>query len=149
MLAAALAVAGATDVADGLLARRTGSGSRLGQYLDGAADFSVGLALALTLAARGSLSPRLAALLVARWTLSPAYALGSYFGRARRAPLGSTPIGKAAGVAQAAVLAAGMLPAKAQRRLGRARAPLFAVAGALFVAAPLAHAWRAVRMPAA
>ncbi|HEY7983248.1 MAG TPA: CDP-alcohol phosphatidyltransferase family protein, partial [Ktedonobacterales bacterium] len=48
-LGTALGLAGATDIADGALARARGQTTRLGAYLDAEADLSFGLAAALTL----------------------------------------------------------------------------------------------------
>jgi cardiolipin synthase (CMP-forming) len=145
LAAAALLASGVSDVADGQLARRTGQISRLGQYLDAMADFSFALALGLTLAWRRALPRWLAALLLARWAVPLAYALDAYFVGTRRAPLGATWTGKAAGVAQAAALGAALLPTRVLEGRAGARAALHAATALLLLAAPLAQLRRMAR----
>jgi CDP-diacylglycerol--glycerol-3-phosphate 3-phosphatidyltransferase/cardiolipin synthase len=145
LAAAALLAAGVTDVADGQLARRTGRVSRLGHYLDATADCSFALALGLTLVQRRTLPRWLAALLLARWSVPLAYALNTYFVGIRRAPLGTTWAGKAAGIAQAAALGAALLPTRVLEGRAGARAALHAMTALLLVAAPLAQLRRAAR----
>lgn len=138
-LATALLAALATDMADGALARRHHRTTRLGSYMDGAADFELWSAVALTLSARRLLPRWLLALLLARWLGPLAVAYASYFGWVSRVELGSTAIGKLSGGAQAATLGVALLPETAQRRLGPLRTPLHVVTAGLLVVAPLAH----------
>lgn len=140
LLLAALAGACVTDIADGAVARATGRVTRLGQYADSQADFGFGVAYALTLAARRWLPRWLVALLLARWLAPFAFALASYFGWVRRVPIQSTNAGRAAGVAQAATLAAALLPDGVAGHVAPFRRALHVATAALLVAAPLAQA---------
>lgn len=139
-LLAALAGASITDIADGAVARATGRVTRLGQYADSQADFGFGVAYVLTLAARRWLPRWLVALLLMRWLAPFAFALASYFGGVRRVPIQSTPMGRAAGVAQAATLAVALLPDGVAGRVAPFRRALHVATAALLVAAPLAQA---------
>ncbi|MEO7001160.1 MAG: CDP-alcohol phosphatidyltransferase family protein, partial [Ktedonobacterales bacterium] len=131
--------AGATDIADGAVARATHRQTRLGAYLDAEADLSFWLALALTLAARRRLPRWLVALLVGRFLAPFAVALASYFGWVRRLPIGSTVTGKATGIAQTAVIGVAVLPTPARRKLAPALPWLYALTAGLLLAAPLAQ----------
>jgi phosphatidylglycerophosphate synthase len=147
---AALLFGSATDMADGAVARRTGRETVLGQYLDGEADLSLWSALALTAAAQRVLPRWLLALLLLRWALPFGVGAASYFGLARRPPLGSTAAGKAAGVAQVALLGAALLPERMMEAIAPWRPVLYAATAAVLVAAPLAQMRRALpRRPAA
>ncbi|GAC1460098.1 MAG: hypothetical protein PVSMB4_19140 [Ktedonobacterales bacterium] len=142
---AALLAAGATDIADGALARRLGHTTSLGQYLDSEADLSFWVALALTLTARGWLPRWLLALLLARWGGPFAFALARYFGWVSRVPIGSTITGKAAGVAQAVALGAAMMPGGAAARIARVRPLMHLATAVLLVAAPLSQLRKVLR----
>lgn len=144
VMSLALAVAGVTDIADGQIARRTGRVTRLGAYLDSEADFGAALALTLTLLSRGDLPRWLSAVLLARWLTPFTYALFVYFGLARRVPISSTVVGKAAGVAQAVTLGVALLPEEARVRAPRLRGALHALMAGLLIAAPLAQFAQAV-----
>jgi phosphatidylglycerophosphate synthase len=54
---AIVAVAGATDALDGIIARRFGAETALGKLLDGVADKAFAFAAVLTLALEGAISP--------------------------------------------------------------------------------------------
>jgi len=140
LLLAALTGAGVTDIADGAVARARGRVTRLGQYADSQADVGFGVAYTLTLAARRWLPHWLVALLLARWLAPFAFALASYFGWVRRVPIQSTNAGRVAGVAQAATLAAALLPDGVPARVAPYRRALHFATAALLVAAPLAQA---------
>lgn len=142
---AALAVAGATDVADGALARRLGHTTYLGQYLDGEADLSFWVALALTLSARGLLPRWLVAMLLARWGVPFVFAAARYFGWVSRVPIGSTIAGKAAGVAQAIALGAAAAPADTAASIARVRPLIHLATAILLVAAPLSQVRKVLR----
>jgi len=148
VLSLALASASVTDIADGQLARTMDRSTRLGAYLDAEADIAVALAMTLTLVARRALPGWLATALLARWLTPFAYALTTYFGQGSRVPIGSTRVGKVAGVAQMATLGMALLPERAQKRAPGLRGALHAILAALLVAAPLtqlAQARRAAR----
>lgn len=138
----ALLIAGATDIADGAVARGTGRQSRLGAYLDATADLGFWLALALTLALTRRLPGWLAGLLAVRFLAPLAFALAAYFGLLARLPIGSTRLGKAAGVAQALVFAEAVAPERLRGRLSPIRAPLRLLTGALLILAPLSQLLR-------
>ena len=140
LLLAALAGATVTDIADGAVARRMDRVTRLGQYADSQADFGFGVAYVLTLAARRQLPRWLVMLLLARWLAPFAFALASYFGWVRRVPIWSTNVGRMADVAQAATLAAALLPDGAAGRVAPVRRALHIAMAGLLVAAPLAQA---------
>ncbi|HEV7126046.1 MAG TPA: CDP-alcohol phosphatidyltransferase family protein [Ktedonobacterales bacterium] len=143
-LAAALLAASVTDVADGALARRLDRTSRLGQYLDGEADLSFALAVALTLGLRRDVPRWLVFLVLARWSVPFIYGLASYFGWISRVPISSTIVGKAAGVAQALTMGAALAPERSLPSLAPVRRALHLLTAGLLVAAPLTQ-WRKVR----
>ncbi|HEY7984963.1 MAG TPA: CDP-alcohol phosphatidyltransferase family protein [Ktedonobacterales bacterium] len=143
-LAAALAVAGASDLADGAIARLTRHTTHLGAYLDGMADLSVSLALALTLRRQRLIAHWFLVALAGRWLLPLGGALYHYFVRARPVPLRALAWGKAAGAAQHAALALALAPDGGSRGIAHARRVGQALAAACLVMAPLAHL-RAVR----
>lgn len=134
----ALAAAG-TDVADGVVARRLDQTSRLGQYLDSVADFSLWLALGSWLLRQHRIPRWLGGLLLVRWVAPMAFAFGRYFGVGRRLPIGSTRIGKAAGVAQALVVLCALLPDGPRHRIQRLLPTLYAGCAVLLVAAPVSQ----------
>ncbi|MBF6592150.1 MAG: CDP-alcohol phosphatidyltransferase family protein, partial [Ktedonobacterales bacterium] len=145
---AALVIGGASDIADGALARRTGRQTRLGAYLDAVADYESWAALALTLGARRLLPRWLVALLLARFSAPFAFALATYFGWVRRVPLGSTSVGKAAGVAQAVAFTAALAPARLlSPRARTTRQLLYGVTAVLLLAAPLIQLRRILAPP--
>ncbi|HEV2236006.1 MAG TPA: CDP-alcohol phosphatidyltransferase family protein [Ktedonobacterales bacterium] len=143
-LMAALALASATDLADGAIARRTHHTTHLGAYLDGMADLSVSLALALALRRRRLIARWFLAALAGRWLVPFGGALYQYFARARPVPLRASRWGKVAGAAQHVALALAVMPNGGHARLARARRWGQAIAAASLVAAPLAHL-RAIR----
>lgn len=145
LLLGALVAAGATDVGDGALARATGRQTRLGAYLDAEADYEFWSGLALNLGAARRLPRWFVVLLLARFTLPFAVALASYFGWVNRVTIGSTRLGKVAGVAQAVTCSAVLLPARPPDQLPdqlpeqsrRGWRLLFGATAALLVIAPL------------
>lgn len=145
VLSLALAAASVTDIADGQLARTMGRSTRLGAYLDAEADVALALAMTMTLVARRALPGWLATALFARWLTPFAYALTAYFGQAGRVPIGSTRVGKVAGVAQMATLGLALLPERALKRAPGLRCALHVSLAALLVAAPLAQLAQARR----
>lgn len=145
VLRVALALAGLTDIADGHIARKTGRATRLGAYLDSEADVGFTLAMTLTLWARRALPGWFVAATLARWLVPFAYALAAYFGQGSRVPIGSTTVGKAAGVAQTVTFGMALLPERASERTLRLRRAVYAVMLALLVAAPLAQFTQVLR----
>jgi cardiolipin synthase len=96
---AVFALAGLSDAADGYLARRLSPGSRLGVYLDGAADKLLMLASFVTLTYIGAVPLWLTALIIAR---DIAIAAGVAVARLLALPLQIAPlaVGKASTVIQ-------------------------------------------------
>jgi phosphatidylglycerophosphate synthase len=135
----ALATASVTDIADGQLARLTRRTTRLGAYLDSEADFGFALAIGFTLMTRRALSVWLVMGMLARWLTPFAYALVIYFGTGHRVRIGSTLIGKAAGVAQTVTLGIAVLPERMRRRLLGPQRAVHITTLTLLVAAPLAQ----------
>lgn len=137
LLLGALVVAGGTDVGDGAMARATGHQTRLGAYLDAEADYELWAGLALNLGASRRLPRWFVALLLARFSLPFVVALASYVGWVNRVAIGSTKIGKAAGVAQALTCCAALLPARPPEHTRSGWHLLFGATAALLVVAPL------------
>lgn len=138
-LAAMLAAAGATDIADGAIARRTDHTTLLGAYLDGVADLNLSLALALALRRQRMLPSWFLAVLAGRWLLPFGGALFQYFARARPMALRSSRLGKAAGVAQHVALGLALVPDDGAGSVTRVRRMSQAIAAACLLAAPLAQ----------
>jgi len=101
---ALLGAAVATDLVDGPLARRRGEVSRLGDWLDGAADGVVLVAATAGAVIAGELPAWAAALVGLRHGLPWALAAGVYFARAEAPPRDRLVSGRLPG----AVLAAGL-----------------------------------------
>ncbi|GAC1650684.1 MAG: hypothetical protein NVS4B12_20730 [Ktedonobacteraceae bacterium] len=89
-----------TDILDGQIARRTHTQSKLGQIIDGEADFCLYLALSIVLVQDSILPLWLGIVLVLRFLAPLTAALISYFLFARLVHFGSTIWGKCAGVVQ-------------------------------------------------
>jgi cardiolipin synthase len=134
LLAAALAAAAATNVLDGLLARRRDQVSRLGFWLDGAADMFVLSTAAVLAAANGDLPAWAALLVVARFALPAAAMTVSYF-LALEPPPTSLARGRIAGAA----LWMGLVVAVLDGPLGTELTALGAVGG-LAASVATAHA---------
>jgi phosphatidylglycerophosphate synthase len=93
LLAVTVALAGATDLVDGIVARRTGSPSRLGGALDPVVDGLFFGAVAAGLAAGGAYPAWLAAVVVLRYLL-PALVGAALLGLGRSPQLRHTPLGQ-------------------------------------------------------
>ncbi|MFC4869763.1 CDP-alcohol phosphatidyltransferase family protein [Streptomonospora arabica] len=102
----------ATDVADGRLARSTGTASPFGAYADALADASLWIAYAL----RHEPDPRWRGALITAWLLPAAGVTAAAFARGRM-----VEVPRVRGVHPATVVARGLLRARAGRR-GPARA---------------------------
>jgi cardiolipin synthase (CMP-forming) len=136
-LAGVLVALGATNVLDGLLARRSDRVSRLGAWLDGVADTLVLSTTAVVCASDGRLAAWATALVLLRFSLPALGLVVSYFWLLE--PLPANPVrGRAAGV----ILWLGLVLAT----LGESPATLLVAAGALGgIAASAASARRANR----
>jgi CDP-diacylglycerol--glycerol-3-phosphate 3-phosphatidyltransferase len=137
LLAAVAAVI--SDTTDGLIARRRNEASRLGAYLDAMADLEIWTALTLTLAARRLWPGWLTGLVLLRWLGPFTVAAGSYFGCSRGIAVGSTRVGKMAGVAQVASIGLALAPKAAAQRIAGIRSAVYALTVALMIVALLAQ----------
>jgi len=140
-VAGLLLVSGATDIADGRIARRRGQATRLGRWLDGAADAAVLIAATVALTASGELPVWAAGLVVARhaaqWVaVTLAYLVrggpaatdvvpARFAGAVLLAGLVASPLSAAVGTSLVSIGALGGLVAVAEsvRRVMRHRAP--------------------------
>jgi cardiolipin synthase len=128
-IAAALVLAGLTDVADGRLARRRDQATRLGTWLDGAADTSLILVAALAL----PLQAWAATIVVARCA-APCLALTAYYFVRAGPPRGD---GYVSGRIPGLVLLAGLLLVALGANRGAELAALGALGGIGTLAASL------------
>ena len=128
---AAVAVGGASDALDGYLARRSGTGSRMGNMLDPMAD--IGLYGAATVAAvrRRELPIWFGTLALARFFLPVVAGLHRYFWRIETLGTEHTFWGKAAGVGLTCTLLASAASPRASRLLLWPASGLLLVAGAM------------------
>ncbi|HEU5377103.1 MAG TPA: CDP-alcohol phosphatidyltransferase family protein, partial [Ktedonobacteraceae bacterium] len=90
----------ATDILDGLIARRTGTQSKLGQIADAEADFCLSLSLIIILLQNGVLPFWVGLVMLFRFVIPLVVALLSYLAFAHPVRFGSTLWGKYAGLAQ-------------------------------------------------
>ena len=127
----------ATDILDGLVARRTRTRSRLGQIADGEADFCLYLTLTLILTQNGLLPLWLGLLMLLRFLLPLLAALASYFFLARPVRFGSTVIGKWAGLAQCLYFLLLLAPTSLIVIIRPLQLPLLLITIILLVLAPL------------
>lgn len=134
--AALVALAGATDVADGRVARATGATTRAGRDLEGLADTTFALAALRGAVRTGALPRAVVGAEAARLTVGFAYALGVYFGTAER----PDPLVLRAARATTPVRAGGLLAGALGRR--RVGASLLAAGSAASVGAVLLAAAR-------
>jgi hypothetical protein len=85
----------------------------------------------------GHIPAWLTALLLGRWLLPVVAGMARYLGQAQPVPLGSSLLGKAAGVAQSVTLGAALLPTQTPRVVARLRPALVGLAVTCLIAAPL------------
>lgn len=141
---AVVAVAGVTDVFDGIVARRSGRGSPLGNVLDPIADKTFAVVVLRALARRG-LVPRWGALaLLTREALEAplvALSLAGALGLGHTRTPAANRLGKLATVAQFTAVATCLFAPRAPR----VQRAAFALAGALGVAAGVSYWARALR----
>lgn len=128
-----------TDMLDGLVARRTGIQSRLGQIADGEADFCLYLTLTIMLVQNGVLPLWLGVVMLLRFCVPLLAALGSYFLFAHPIRFGSTLWGKYAGMAQGLYFFVLLAPPQVALITDSINLPLLIVTLLLLVAAPVAQ----------
>ncbi len=128
-----------TDVLDGLWARRTRTQSRLGQIMDGEADFCLYLAITFILIQNGVLPPWLGILMLLRFCVPLLAAFASYFFLAKPVRFGSTLWGKCAGIAQSLYFLLVLAPPQLAYLAHIFNLPVLIVTLALLIAAPVAQ----------
>ena len=128
-----------TDVLDGLVARRLGMQSKLGQIADAEADFCLYLALTIILLRNGALPLWIGTVMLVRFLLPLLAALLSYLAFARPVRFGSTRWGKSAGLAQCCYFLLLLAPAPLSTFTHVLGTPLLGVTIFLLVAAPVAQ----------
>ncbi len=128
-----------TDILDGWVARSTKTQSKLGQIIDGEADFCLYLALSIILVQNAILPLWLALILVARFFVPLLAALISYFLFATPVRFGSTLWGKGAGVAQCLYFFVLLAPAQLARITQIVNMPFLILTIVLTLVAPLAQ----------
>jgi phosphatidylglycerophosphate synthase len=128
-----------TDILDGVWARRTRTQSRLGQIMDGEADFCLYLALTFILVQNGVLPLWLGILMLLRFCVPLLAALASYFLLAHPVRFGSTLWGKGAGIAQCLYFLLLLAPSQFAPLTHALNLPLLLVTLALLIAAPIAQ----------
>ncbi|HEV2659951.1 MAG TPA: CDP-alcohol phosphatidyltransferase family protein, partial [Ktedonobacteraceae bacterium] len=128
-----------TDILDGLWARRARTQSRLGQIMDGEADFCLYLALTFILVQNGVLPLWLGILMLLRFCVPLLAALASYFLLAKPVRFGSTLWGKGAGIAQCLYFLLLLAPSQLTPLTHALNLPLLLITLALLIAAPSAQ----------
>ena len=128
-----------TDILDGLVARYTKTQSKLGQIIDGEADFCLYLALSIILVQHTILPPWLGTLLVLRFFVPLIAALLSYFLFAHPVRFGSTLWGKGAGIAQCLYFMVLLAPKQFMETTHSVDTPLLIVTLLLTFVAPIAQ----------
>jgi phosphatidylglycerophosphate synthase len=126
-----------TDSLDGYIARRARWQTRLGGYLDSEADLYLYSSVSLCATRAGVLPAWVAAVMLLRFAAPLMGAVLSYFVAIRQVDLTHTLLGRAAGVAQAALLITILAPPPIARALAPIHLPLLVSTLALLVLAPL------------
>lgn len=139
-LALGIFVAGIiTDMLDGQIAKRAGTQSRLGQIIDGEADFCLYLALTVILLQNGLLPLWLGLLMLLRFFIPLIAALGSYFLYAHPVRFGSTMWGKIAGMVQGLYFCVLLAPVQFAPFMRVVTLPLVIIVVLLLITAPIAQ----------
>lgn len=128
-----------TDMLDGLIARRTGMQSKLGQIADGEADFCLYLSLTIILLQNRVLPLWVGVVMLLRFVVPLVAALLSYLALAQPVSFGSTRWGKCAGVAQCLYFLVLLTPPGLSVFTHLLSVPLLSVTMCLLVIAPMAQ----------
>ncbi len=128
-----------TDILDGLIARRTGTQSKLGQIADAEADFCLSLSLTIILLQNGVLPFWVGFVMLFRFVIPLAAALLSYLAFAHPVRFGSTLWGKYAGLAQCLYFLVLLAPAPLSTLAHLLNIPLLGVTICLLIIAPTAQ----------
>lgn len=135
----------ATDILDGLIARRTATQSKLGQIADAEADFCLYLSLTIILLQNGVLPLWVGFVMLLRFVVPLVAALLSYLAFAHPVRFGSTSWGKYAGLAQCFYFLVLLAPAPLATFAHLLNVPLLSITICLLVAAPAAQVVANVR----
>lgn len=128
-----------TDILDGAMARLFAARSRLGQILDGEADFCLVLATSMILVRSQILPLWLCLVIIARFLVPLFAAIFSYFLLARPVRFGSTFWGKGAGLVQCLYFVVLLAPPQLAPVVALLNLPLLTLFVALLLIAPLAQ----------
>lgn len=139
----ALVLGMASDLFDGYLARSRGDETALGALLDAEYDAYLWLAAAHAGVRRGALSPRVASVLYARFAVPLLAGIIAYAAAPSPVPVGSTRVGKVAGVIQSAAVYAALCGRTGWR--GRASAVVLTCSAIVALAAQLGQYRKAMR----
>ncbi|HEY7418610.1 MAG TPA: CDP-alcohol phosphatidyltransferase family protein [Ktedonobacteraceae bacterium] len=134
-----------TDMLDGVIARSTGTCSKLGQILDSEIDFTFYLVVSIVLLQNGILPLWLCVMLWLRFCLPLCAALVSYFVLARLPHISSTIWGKCAGLCQALYILVLLAPPDFSFVIQSLHMSLLIALIVLFGAALLAQVFKARR----
>ena len=129
-----------TDCMDGLIARRRQQTSRLGAYLDSIADLEIWTAVIITLGVTRLWPGWLTSLALLRWLAPFAAAARSYFVSSRGVVIGSTDVGRIAGVAQAVSVGLALAPKGGAQKIVGFRTAVYVMTAALMIATSLSRA---------
>lgn len=129
----------ATDILDGLVARLTGTQSKLGQIADAEADFCLYLALTFILLQNGVLPLWVGCVMLLRFVIPLVAALLSYLAFARPVCFGSTLWGKYAGLAQCLYFLVLLAPTPVLPLAHLLNIPLLVITICLLIVAPIAQ----------
>jgi phosphatidylglycerophosphate synthase len=127
----------ATDILDGQVARATKTQSKLGQIMDGEADFCLYLAIAIILIQNTIFPLWLGIVMLLRFAVPLLATLGSYFLFAHPVRFGSTIWGKYAGLVQCLYFLVLLAPPQVASITHFADLPLLIVTLVLLVVAPV------------
>ena len=135
-----------TDILDGQIACRTKTQSKLGQIVDGEADFCLYLALTIILIQNDVLPLWLGLIMLLRFLIPLIAAIGSYFLLAQPVRFGSTIWGKYAGLAQCLYFLVLLAPPQLTFLTRFIDLPLLIATLILLIVAPLAQIVENVRV---
>jgi phosphatidylglycerophosphate synthase len=140
MVALAIFLCGiGTDILDGLIARHTGTQSKLGQIADAETDFCLYLSLTVILLRNGVLPLPFGLVMLLRFLIPCVVVLLSYLTFARPVYFGSTTWGKYAGLAQCLSFLVLLAPAPFSMLTHLLSIPLLIVTSCLLIIAPVAQ----------
>jgi len=140
MVALAIFLCGiGTDILDGLIARHTGTQSKLGRIADAETDFCLYLSLTVILLRNGVLPLPFGLVMLLRFLIPCVVVLLSYLAFARPVHFASTIWGKYAGLAQCLSFLVLLAPAPFPMLTHLLSIPLLSVTSCLLIIAPVAQ----------